>query len=640
MNVERAKQSQKRSEQNRKLRSLSSYLGRLVVFCLVMMAVLMVVLAGHRINASMKQTQQESAHREIAELKTELQWFFDNHLAVLEDHAGFPLMVQSVMQPDANKDMVRDFMVGLNMLGNAWQETLLDFQGRRVHSTRQLPLFGYETEKWVEPMIEGQKQHLIEISEQSGQHYWRLGVPVIYNGLAEGVLVAEIPVNQLQELYQKSDRLEGIQVELIHDGLTLVTLGSFVKEPFLVEEDWPELGLTLKYQVDMSSAFQRRDQLLTQMAMLAIAVTVLMVILAIYFGRRYLIRPVSHLGDSIQQLLEGHEELRLSGQHYGVREMQHLADSFTEMSEIIRTREQALRRSNKELNKANEELRESQAQLVQSEKMASIGMLAAGVAHEINNPISYIKSNLTSLRGYAGNLQGIIVDLQAGLKDSPEALKILEQLIQDHDIEFMLEDLEPLVDESRDGVERVAEIVQSLKSFARPQDNERMMTNLNEQLDVTLRMIWNELKYHCKVHRVFDQVPDIYCNAGQLNQVFMNLILNASHAIEGRGDIYIRTRFEHGHVVVEIEDNGSGIDEENLNSLFNPFFTTKPVGKGTGLGLSVSLGIIEAHGGRIKVASKVGEGSCFSVILPVKQSRESSEKPVRSLHEIKGGVDD
>ena len=279
----------------------------------------------------------------------------------------------------------------------------------------------------------------------------------------------------------------------------------------------------------------------------------------------------------------------------------------------------------------NKRLEEANNQLLQSEKMASIGQLAAGIAHELNNPIGFVHSNLGTLDGYLHDLMAII-DVYDKATRQPDCtctqLPMVDHIKEERDFNFLKTDIFSLVAESKEGLGRVRKIVQDLKSFSRVGEQEWQEADLHQGLDSTLNIVWNELKYKCKVVKEYGDIPHIYCLISQLNQVFMNLLVNASHAIETQGTITIRTR-PHGEdsVCIEVSDTGKGIAPEPLNRIFEPFFTTKPVGKGTGLGLSLSYSIVQRHHGRIEVDSQAGQGSTFRVILPihppVKESKPS-----------------
>jgi two-component system NtrC family sensor kinase len=286
--------------------------------------------------------------------------------------------------------------------------------------------------------------------------------------------------------------------------------------------------------------------------------------------------------------------------------------------------EQALRKSNDQLRRANEELQETRNQLLQSEKMASIGQLAAGVAHEINNPIGYVKSNLGSLETYLKQIFAVIGTYEqahASIVD-PGALQRITAVRQSADLEFLAEDVFALMSESREGITRVSKIVQDLKDFSHlGTEDEWAWADLHEGLDSTINIVNNEIKYKAQLTKNYGKLPEIECLPSQLNQVFMNMLVNAAHSIESHGTITLTSGVRgDDEVWVEISDSGTGIAPEHLNRIFDPFFTTKPVGKGTGLGLSLSYGIVQKHRGRIEVRSEVGRGTTFRVTLPVRQS--------------------
>jgi len=280
--------------------------------------------------------------------------------------------------------------------------------------------------------------------------------------------------------------------------------------------------------------------------------------------------------------------------------------------------------SRRRLEELSRELRENQAHLVQSEKMAAIGHLAAGVAHEINNPIGYISSNLGTLRQYVDVFRRLLGEYgnaaeavrEGRDEDARAALDRADELRRAEDLEFILGDLDQLLDDSSEGTRRVAEIVQSLKSFARVDESQLKEASVNDGIEATLKVVWNELKYKCQVHKSLGEVPTISCYPGKLNQVFMNLLVNAAQAIPGRGEVTIESGAGEDHVFVRISDTGKGIPADQLEMIFEPFFTTKDPGKGTGLGLAISRNIVEEHGGRLEVESREGAGTTFTVRLP------------------------
>jgi PAS domain S-box-containing protein len=265
-------------------------------------------------------------------------------------------------------------------------------------------------------------------------------------------------------------------------------------------------------------------------------------------------------------------------------------------------------------------LSEAHDQLLQSEKMASIGQLAAGVAHEINNPIGFVNSNMGTLKHYVGTLLQVVDSYNAAVNKAAPGSALaaeIEAIGRDADLGYLKDDIADLVSESMDGLKRVKDIVQALKDFSHVGLTDWQYADVHAGLDTTLNIVANEIKYKATVEKAYGKLPEIKCLASQLNQVFMNLLVNAAQAIQSRGVITIATGASEGWVWVRISDNGSGIAPENLKRVFEPFFTTKPVGSGTGLGLSLSYSIVNKHGGRIEVASKPGVGTVFTVRLPV-----------------------
>ena len=286
--------------------------------------------------------------------------------------------------------------------------------------------------------------------------------------------------------------------------------------------------------------------------------------------------------------------------------------------------ERELQRRHAELRQAYLRLNGAQEKLLQSEKMASIGQLAAGVAHEINNPIGYVHSNLGSLQEYLRSLFTVIEAYERALR-APDPKALISEIddIRDRlDIDFISRDLPQLMAESREGIERVTRIVRDLKDFSYSGRGESWkLADLHAGLDSTINIIWNELKYKVTLERRYGELPMVECLPSELNQVYMNLLLNAGQAIAERGQIIVSTQVRGDEVWLEFRDNGPGISPELRQRIFDPFFTTKPVGSGTGLGLSISYGIINKHHGRIDLESTVGEGSCFRIVLPIRQPK-------------------
>ncbi len=263
-------------------------------------------------------------------------------------------------------------------------------------------------------------------------------------------------------------------------------------------------------------------------------------------------------------------------------------------------------------------LEETKAALLQSEKMASIGQLAAGVAHEINNPVAFVQSNLCALRSYVKDLLQVLAAGESLIAASGNTTLLAkwQAICEVTDLEYLRSDISSLLNESDEGLRRVRQIVGDLKSLSRADQGAWETADLLQGLESTLNVVRNEIKYKADIIRELQPLPPVICLASQINQVFMNLLVNAAQAIENHGTIILRSGTRDNWVWIEIKDDGIGISPEHLSRIFDPFFTTKPVGQGTGLGLSVAYGIVRHHGGRIEVTSELGKGSTFRVWLP------------------------
>lgn len=315
-------------------------------------------------------------------------------------------------------------------------------------------------------------------------------------------------------------------------------------------------------------------------------------------------------------------------EHIVEKRTKQLAEINGQLQEDIRQRHSAeaeLRRRNVELTELNAQLCVAHQQLIQAEKMASIGQLAAGVAHEINNPIGYIFSNFTTLQQYLEDFIGLLADYQQAESciAEPGVVARLRATRERIDLDFLKQDIAALMSESKEGIVRVRHIVQDLKDFSRIDTNQDWTwANLHQGIDSTLNIVSNEVKYKADVVKAYGEIPDIECLPLQINQVVMNLVVNAAHAIgpeHGRITVSTGTSADD-HVWIDVADNGSGIAPDVVSRIFDPFFTTKAIGKGTGLGLSLSYGIVQKHGGRIEVETALGKGTRFRVLLPIRHS--------------------
>ena len=327
---------------------------------------------------------------------------------------------------------------------------------------------------------------------------------------------------------------------------------------------------------------------------------------------------------------------RVTGMVIVARDMRDVHELIKELERINEDLEERVKERTEELMKAKEsieeaykKLQQTQAQLVHNEKMASIGQLSAGIAHEINNPVGFVSSNLKTLEGYMEDIKSLLPkyeDLERLCEkvndgDIKKLLQEIREIKETIDMDFLMEDLHNIIEESQEGMNRITKIVKDLKEFSHGGSDTPEYADINKCIQSTLNIVWNELKYKAQVKTVFGYIPRVLSYPQQLNQVFMNILVNSAQAIKEKGEIRIKTYTENGRVFIEFSDTGEGIPPENLPHIFEPFFTTKPVGKGTGLGLSIAYAIIQKHGGTISVKSEIGKGTCFTISLPVEYEK-------------------
>jgi two-component system, NtrC family, sensor kinase len=397
---------------------------------------------------------------------------------------------------------------------------------------------------------------------------------------------------------EKKDR----EIEYLQQQRELQRLALARKEA--EEKEQKKTIQVLEQQSQLREQQLERTTLKRRLAILTIGMLVVILILIIigYFQKRKDNKLLSLQKESIMNINKELEEKNNEIE----KQRDKITNSFIELENTV------------------EELKKTQNQLLEAEKMASIGQLTAGIAHEINNPINFVSSNISPLRMNLKELKEILETYRIATSNGIENDKIqyAKELESKYDLDYLIAEVDLLLDGISEGASRTKDIVHGLRNFSRVDEHELRSASVHDGLDSTLLLLNNLLKNRIEVEKIYDEnLQSIECYPGQLNQVFMNILNNAIQAIEGPGKIIIKTRRIRNRAVIWISDTGKGIPKEHMNRIFDPFFTTKEVGEGTGLGLSISYGIIQQHKGEIKVTSKPGKGTTFKISLPVRQER-------------------
>lgn len=395
-------------------------------------------------------------------------------------------------------------------------------------------------------------------------------------------------------------------------------------------------GYTLKL-----GFFQKKEEIQALDFAMKIA-SIMAFIIAFFLSQligRFLKKPFDKLTIGINAFAKGNFKYRIQKTHF--KEIDRIAESYNEMAtklyrlyesleSRVRERTVALEKTNAALEESNRKIQEAQGMMVHSEKMRSLGELVAGVAHEINNPVNFIYGNVIHLENYANSLFTLIDKYRDA--DSwllPNKLEEIKQFESEIDLDFLKTDIHDLIESCKEGAERTKNIVLDLKNFSRMDEMVFTEFDVAKEIDTTLNILTNKFKNKVEIVKNYSpNVPKIEAYGGQLNQVFMNILDNSIHAIKEKGTITINVRRQtetSRNVVIEFIDTGVGISQENLKKVFEPFYTTKPVGEGTGLGMSIVYKVITSHGGTIGVGSEVGKGTTFRLTLPITQAQKTAE---------------
>ena len=396
---------------------------------------------------------------------------------------------------------------------------------------------------------------------------------------------------------------------------------SFIPTQYHLGDYYIYFGFNSNYDVNNDL-----DEMMNEYSIWFVIIVLLLTFLVTYFVSILILGPIERLRVVASKFAEGDLSDRVDSSYF--TEINGLINSYNTMADVLQklysSLEAEVTARTKELKAAYSELQSTQAMMVHSEKMKSLGELVAGIMHEINNPINFIYGNMTHLDNYSKDLVKIVDEYSDLDKELSEDLqKKYKSLKEELDYDFIKSDIPDLIKSCKEGAERAKNIIQDLKSFSRFEESAISSINIEKEIDTCLTILYNKYKNRITIHKEFpENMPTVEAYGGQLNQVFMNILDNAIGAIERNGDIWIRALFTNNNVRIEIEDNGSGMDEETKQKVFNPFFTTKPVGQGTGLGMSITYKVIKNHNGNIEIESKQGIGTKFIITLPLSINRE------------------
>jgi signal transduction histidine kinase len=463
-----------------------------------------------------------------------------------------------------------------------------------------------------------------EIVEHDGRFYLKILAPVVYGEKLKGFFGCIVPARLMVEDFElhKSEEFK-ISVSLLQNDRTVAGTNTDIKGITRTVEFMPP-DYRISLTIDDRFQEEANQSLIIRLVLFRICLAGLLMAVALALMHRWLVRPLHTLGEMADQW--GRGRAPESGSYrFWLKEFKDFRKRFEQMHSRLIQREEDLKRKTDELERANARIRQDQSILIRQEKLSSIGQLAAGVAHELNTPISFVYSNFEILEGYLKSVKGLIDEYEKELDKD-----VVKELREKYDMDYILEDMESLVPDNMEGLSRVTHIVSTLKDFSRVDQSDRLSSvNIEESIQTTLEVARNEIKYAADVETRFSNVGPVMVRPDEINQVFLNIIVNAAQAVKEadqreRGTITIETWEDRENVCCSISDTGPGIDEEVMGKIFDPFFTTKPVGKGTGLGLNIAYDIIvNRHGGTITVENAADGGACFRICLPLYKKLET-----------------
>ncbi len=562
------------------------------------------------------ETRENDIRRTIELEKHHLNNYLLNHSELLNNFSKMGIFVQAVMQPNIAKNSANDMMRDLQFFGENFPLILFDFSGNEIahHFTDNIDFTKINED--VVSFVSSNHNSKTAILE-GNKNYWVLLHSVKYNNLSEGALVTLIPIDKyLYDRESNGSDYDGVKVTILKDTKSLLTFGeSEIGKTYI--ENFNTLPISLEFTFDESIINKKRGNILVSILILIIITALVVTILNYNLMIKTVVTPIRKLTVDISQFAKGN--FKYKELSFDLLEIDALSRQFNLMAIEIDERECELRDTRNVLKKQNKKLKDNQKQLLQADKMASIGQLAAGVAHEINNPIGFVLSNSVTLKEYIDDIKSLLIAY-----DSEKSIEEIDEIKESIGFDDIMEDLDPILADNDQGLKWVAEIVKNLKSFAHVDNSgEFIECSIQEMLDEALLLARNEIKYVAEIKKEYSDTPPVIGIRSEIEQVFLNIFVNAAQALKENsqnnlGKLLVRTSVLGKFCVIEIEDDGPGISEVILKDIFNPFFTTKPVGEGTGLGLSLAYDtIVQKHNGDIQVNSTLGEGTTFTILLPL-----------------------
>ncbi len=599
--------------QEKRRMSFSRFISLITSAPIAAMGLIILLAVFVQVTATVEAIESDQIQQDVAFMKSSIVGFLEVRRTALETVATQPIVVQSVLHPNDNNDNMKDYLDSLMILKKDYNMSLYDFKGELLYKEESKASRNYGPETWMQDLLSGGKpSHLGTIED--GENWWLIAVPVIYSGSVEGVLVAEIPIADIFDGSEITSIPAGMKLELFSGGDKVIGVGDDISG-ISHSEVIDEMGLQIVFTLDNSATTNAINTLIVSLILAIGVFTAMTIIMVVYFGKHFVAQPVNEVRAMAMQLADGDRQSVTMSKSM-IMEIQALHKQFIIMADRIDDRESALIKTNdlledknSALEKAMEDLENAQGQMIQQEKLASIGHLAAGVAHELNNPIGFVSSNFSVLKDYFDELNTFF-----------GSEKVSE--IPDN-VQFVIDDVPELISDSQEGLNRVTSIVRNLLSFSREDIDERSDYDLNQGIRSTLIVARNQYKYVAEVETDLGDLPHIYAKGSEINDVLLNLIVNASHAISSlenrrQGLIQVRSYADEIYVTVEVEDNGPGIKDHVIGKIFDPFFTTKGLGKGTGLGLNIAYNtVVDKHKGVLRVESNYGEGAKFTMKLPI-----------------------